>query len=103
MKVKYSIVLALSHHAKLLILHEPTSGLDLVSRDDLLELFQSIVKDGKRSILYSTHITTDLDKCADGICYIKNGTILTCADKATFLQSFQHLKKPDETEALSLE
>ena len=103
MKVKYSIALALSHHAKLLILDEPTSGLDPVSRDDLLELFQSIVKDGKRSILYSTHITTDLDKCADDICYIKNGTVLACADKATFLQSFEHLKKPDETEPLSLE
>ena len=50
MKVKYSIALALSHHAKLLILDEPTSGLDPVSRADLLELFQSIVKDGKRSI-----------------------------------------------------
>ena len=103
MKVKYSIALALSHHAKLLILDEPTSGLDPVSRDDLLELFQSIVKDGKRSILYSSHITTDLDKCADDICYIKNGTVLACADKATFLQSFEHLKKPDETEPLSLE
>ena len=66
-------------------------------------MFHRIVKDGKRSILYSTHITTDLDKCADDICYIKNGTVLACADKATFLQSFQHLKKPDETEALSLE
>ena len=103
MKIKYSIALALSHHAKLLILDEPTSGLDPVSRDDLLELFHRIVKDGKRSILYSTHITMDLDKCADDICYIKNSTVLACADKATFLQSFEHLKKPDETEALSLE
>lgn len=81
MKIKYSIALALSHHAKLLILDEPTSGLDPVSRDDLLELFQSIVKNSNRSILYSTHITTDLDKCADDICYIKNGTVLACADK----------------------
>ena len=103
MKIKYSIALALSHHAKLLILDEPTSGLDPVSRDDLLELFQSIVKNSNRSILYSTHITTDLDKCADNICYIKNGTVLTCADKTAFLQSFQHLKQPNEKEELSLE
>ncbi|MEE0252578.1 MAG: ABC transporter ATP-binding protein [Acutalibacteraceae bacterium] len=103
MKIKYSIALALSHHAKLLILDEPTSGLDPVSRDDLLELFQSIVKNSNRSILYSTHITTDLDKCADDICYIKNGTVLACADKTTFLQSFQHLKQPNEKEELSLE
>ena len=103
MKIKYSIALALSHHAKLLILDDPTSGLDPVSRDDLLELFQSIVKNSNRSILYSTHITTDLDKCADDICYIKNGTVLACADKTTFLQSFQHLKQPNEKEELSLE
>ena len=103
MKIKYSIALALSHHAKLLILDEPTSGLDAVSRDDLLELFQSIVKNSNRSILYSTHITTDLDKCADDICYIKNGTVLACADKTAFLQSFQHLKQPNEKEELSLE
>ena len=103
MKVKYLLALALSHHAELLILDEPTSGLDPVSRDDLLELFQSIVKNSNRSILYSTHITTDLDKCADDICYIKNGTVLACADKTTFLQSFQHLKQPNEKEELSLE
>lgn len=72
MKVKYLLALALSHHAKLYLLDEPTSGLDPVSRDEILHLFTRIVKDGKRSILFSTHITSDLDRCADDITYIQN-------------------------------
>ena len=102
MKVKYLITLALSHHADLLIFDEPTSGLDPVARDDLLDLFKYLVKDGKRSILFSTHITSDLDKCADDITYIKNGKILSSADKSTFIKSFQNLREPDEQD-LSLE
>lgn len=96
MKVKYLIALALSHDAKLLIFDEPTSGLDPVAREDLLELFQQLVKDWKRSILFSTHITSDLDKCADDITYIKNGEIIASADKASFIQAFQSLKAPGE-------
>ena len=72
MKVKFSLVLALSHGAKLLILDEPTSGLDPVSRGELLEIFEYLKKQGI-AILFSTHITSDLDKCADDISYIKNG------------------------------
>ena len=75
MKVKYQIALAMSHDAKLLILDEPTSGLDPVSRDELIILFQDYVADGTRSILFSTHIISDLEKCADFITYIKNGKI----------------------------
>ena len=67
MKVKYNLAVALSHGARLLILDEPTSGIDPVSRDEILDIFKLIVKDGKRSILFSTHITSDLDKCADHI------------------------------------
>ena len=102
MKVKYLIALALSHDAKLLIFDEPTSGLDPVAREDLLELFQQLVKDGKRSILFSTHITSDLDKCADDITYIKNGEIIASADKTSFIQTFQSLKAPGE-DSLNLE
>ncbi|MDL2235212.1 ABC transporter ATP-binding protein, partial [Christensenellaceae bacterium OttesenSCG-928-L17] len=103
MKVKYMIALALSHNAKLLILDEPTSGLDPVSRDDLLTLFQSLVKDGERSILFSTHITSDLEKCADDITYIKGGKLLKSAEKKEFIAAFQHLREPEETGALTLE
>lgn len=103
MKVKYMIALALSHEAKLLILDEPTSGLDPVSRDDLLVLFRELVKSGEMSILFSTHITSDLEKCADDITYIKNGKLLRSAEKNAFIDSFQHLKEPGETEVLTLE
>jgi ABC-2 type transport system ATP-binding protein len=75
MKVKYSISLALSHKAELLILDEPTSGLDPISRAELLDIFSQL-RDKGVSILFSSHITTDLDKCADSITYIKNGSIL---------------------------
>ena len=75
MKVKYALALALSHNAELLILDEPTSGLDPVSRDELLELFMELSSKGT-TILFSTHITSDLEKCADNIIYIKNGKII---------------------------
>ena len=75
MKVKYMIALALSHSARLLILDEPTSGLDPVSRDELTELLDHIVADGTRSVLFSTHITSDLEKCATHIAFIKDGVM----------------------------
>ena len=81
MKVKYSLAIALSHEAKLLILDEPTSGLDPISRDEILDIFRSIVADGEHSILFSTHITSDLDKCADYVIYIKNGEITMSGDR----------------------
>ena len=103
MRVKYLIALALSHHAELFIFDEPTNGLDPVSRDELLTLFQALVADGTRSILFSTHITSDLEKCADDITYIKDGRILASAEKTVFLQSFQHLRTPEDTAPLTLE
>lgn len=89
MKVKYALSLALSHNAKLLILDEPTSGLDPVSRDDLLDVFRSIIEDGTRSILFSTHIISDLEKCADYITYIKNGRIYRTCDVESFRDGFR--------------
>lgn len=103
MKVKYLLTLALSHHAQLLILDEPTSGLDPVSRDELLHIFKRIVRDGNRSVLFSTHITSDLDRCADDITYIQNGKIIKSCDKETFMHSFNHLKTPQENCKLTLE
>lgn len=103
MRVKYLLALALSHHAELLILDEPTSGLDPVSREELLHLFRKLVETEPCSILFSTHITSDLDKCADDITYIQNGTVLQSADKETFLHAFDHLKRPEDTAPLNLE
>lgn len=103
MKVKYLLALALSHHAELLILDEPTSGLDPVSREELLHIFRQIVKSEHCAILFSTHITSDLDRCADDITYIQNGRVLKSADRDTFLRSFEHLKRPNDAEMLTLE
>ncbi|MFC4596853.1 ABC transporter ATP-binding protein [Cohnella hongkongensis] len=91
MRVKYSLALALSHGAKLLILDEPTSGLDPVARDSLLDIFRELVKDGEISILFSTHITSDLEKCADYITYIHNGQIVNSAEKDEFIDSYRLL------------
>lgn len=88
MRVKYSLALALSHNAKLLILDEPTSGLDPVSRDELMDIFKNTVADGERSILFSTHITSDIEKCSDYITYIKEGKIVRSADRETFLSGY---------------
>ena len=84
MRVKFALALALSHKAKLLVLDEPTSGLDPISRDDLLDVLRSIIEDGTRSVLFSTHIISDLEKCADYITYIKNGRIYASEDIESF-------------------
>ena len=80
MKVKYALALALSHRARLLVLDEPTSGLDPVSRDELLEIFLQLAQDEGISILFSTHITSDLEKCADHIVYLRQGEVAADAD-----------------------
>ncbi|MDD3214094.1 MAG: ABC transporter ATP-binding protein [Eubacteriales bacterium] len=90
MKVKYNLAIALSHHAELLILDEPTSGLDPVSRDDLLDVFIGLAKEGV-SILFSTHITSDLDKCADRITFIHNGLILASESLAAYVGRYRSL------------
>ena len=101
MKVKYSVAVALSHHAELLILDEPTSGLDPVSRDEILDIFREIVKNKDRAILFSTHITSDLDKCASDITYIHDGEIKYTGAKKDFVNSYLFVK--DKTMNKSLE
>lgn len=96
MKVKLALALALSHHAELLILDEPTSGLDPVSRDELMTLFRSIVADGECSILFSTQITSDLDKCADYVIYIKDGEIIMQGDREEIIDGFRLVQGPKE-------
>ena len=102
MKVKYQLALAMSHDAKLLILDEPTSGLDPVSRDELVILFQDYVADGEHSILFSTHVISDLEKCADYITYIKKGKILDSCDVVSFKEKYLLVngKKEDLTDEL---
>lgn len=103
MRVKYLIALALSHGAELFLFDEPTSGLDPVSRDELLELFRALTAGGERSILFSTHITSDLDRCADDVAYLRGGRLLACGEKAEFIRSFRHLRTPEDRDELSLE
>ena len=95
MQVKYALALALSHRAELLILDEPTSGLDPVSRDELCDVFLTLADEGV-SILFSTHITEDLDKCADDVTYIRNGEIV-------FSLPLGELREKYRTVALSAE
>lgn len=98
MKVKYALVLALSHNAELLILDEPTSGLDPVSRDELLDVFMELCDEGK-TILFSTHITSDLDRCADHIIYIKKGKIVSESTIKEFESSYRLVAFPDKETA----
>lgn len=102
MKVKYQLAIAMSHDARVLILDEPTSGLDPVSRDELVILFQDYVADGEHSILFSTHVISDLEKCADYITYIKKGKILDSCDVVSFKEKYLLVngKKEDLTDEL---
>lgn len=76
MKMKLSLAIALSHHAELYILDEPTAGLDPVVRNEVLEILQRELIDEEKTIFFSTHIISDLEKIADYIVYLKNGSIV---------------------------
>lgn len=85
MRMKYSIALALSHHADLLIMDEPTSGLDPLIRSELMEILLEFMELEGKSLFFSTHITSDLDKVADVIILIDNGQILLNENKDELL------------------
>lgn len=102
MKVKYQLACALSRGAKLLILDEPTSGLDPVSRDDLLDLLRSLCEQDGVSILFSTHITSDLDACADDVTYLQNGTVAQSVSLAGFTAPWKKLTGPETALAPAL-
>lgn len=76
MQMKASLAIALSHDAELIIMDEPTAGLDPIFRRELLDLLQEIMLDGRRTIFFSTHITTDLDRIADYIAFLQNGELI---------------------------
>lgn len=92
MKMKLMLAVAMSHEAKLLILDEPTSGLDPVARDELLGILSEYISDGEKTILFSTHITPDLEKIADYITVINNGRIFYTGTKDSLMESFHIIK-----------
>ena len=87
MKVKFNLLIALSHGAEILILDEPTSGLDPFSRDELLGIFSELKEHGV-AVFFSTHITSDLEKCADDIIYISKGEIVAAMTKKEFTEQY---------------
>jgi len=92
MSMKFALTLALSHQADLLIMDEPTSGLDPLIRSQLMNILTDYMKQGGKSIFFSTHITSDLDKVADMIILINNGKILFDEEKDTLLDTNRLVK-----------
>ena len=92
MQMKLMLACAFSHNAKLLILDEPTSGLDPVTRDEFLEILQDYIKDGERSVLFSTHITSDLEQVADYITLVNQGNMIFTGSMEDLLDSYRFIK-----------
>ena len=92
MKMKFSLAIALSHNADLIIMDEPTSGLDPVFRREILDILYNIIQDDSKSIFFSTHITTDLEKIADYITFINKGKIVFSKPKDEVLENFVIVK-----------
>ena len=96
MKKKLEIATALAHKPKLLILDEPTSGLDPVVRNEVLDIFLKFIEDEEHTILFSTHITSDLEHIADEIVFIDNGKVLLNKSKDDILDNYGILKCSEE-------
>lgn len=96
MKMKFSLAIALSHKAELIIMDEPTAGLDPVFRSELLDILYGIIQDENVSIFFSTHITNDLEKIADYITFINNGEIVFSQPKDKVLEDYAIIKGKNE-------
>ena len=92
MKIKLMLSIALSHNAELLILDEPTSGLDPRMREEFVEVISDYMQDDRHTVLFSTHITQDLETIADYIVFIDNGEIILYLEKEEFINYFMILK-----------
>ncbi|MGI6402997.1 MAG: ABC transporter ATP-binding protein [Oscillospiraceae bacterium] len=92
MQTKLMLACALAHEAKLLILDEPTSGMDPVARDELMDMLRHYIDDGEKSVLFSTHITADLERAADFITYIRNGQVYFTGPTDVLLEEWRLLK-----------
>lgn len=92
MQMKVSLAMALSHKAEFILMDEPTAGLDPVFRRELLDILQEIVSDGERSIFFSTHITSDLERIADRVAFIQKGELLFTDTKENIMQNYALVK-----------
>lgn len=95
MKKKLEIITALAHHPKLLILDEPTSGLDPIVRKEILDIFLDFIENGENSILFSSHITSDIESIADYIVFIDNGKLVFDKEKDDILDNYGIVKCSD--------
>ena len=102
MKAKLKVLVAVSHNAKLLILDEPTAGLDTVARDELLDILRDYLEgDEERSILISSHISSDLESLCDDIYMIDDGRIILHEDTDVILSDYAVMKvSPEQYEEL---
>lgn len=91
-RMKAALALALSHGAKLLLLDEPTSGLDPLARRELLDLLLEVVQDEHRAVLFSTHITSDLDRIADRVAFLRDGQLVLEGAKDDLLDAWALVK-----------
>lgn len=96
MVMKFSLAVAMSHGARLLILDEATSGLDPIIRDDILDILYDFIQDEQHSVFLSSHITTDLEKIADYIAFIHKGRLIMCGEKDTLLETYGLYRCPKE-------
>ena len=97
MKAKLKVICAITHHARLLILDEPTAGLDVIARDELLDLLRSFMEeDEQRAIVISSHIATDLESLCDDIYLIRDGQIILHEDTDVLLSDYALLKMSEE-------
>ncbi len=92
MSMKASIAIALSHHAEFIIMDEPTSGLDPVIRREMLDMLRDMMMDGDTSILFSSHVTTDIEQAADYITYINHGKVVFSKTKDEVFENYAVVK-----------
>ena len=102
MKMKLMVAVALSHKAELMILDEPTSGLDPVARDELLDILSEYIADDSRSVLFSTHITSDVERIADYITILHNGKVWFTGTKDELHEKYLVLRGAEEDISSSL-